>query len=44
MEYIQDSIRICLQRYAECNMHGAKEANVSAEEIDSFKSVVFDDK
>lgn len=33
-----------IQRYAECNMHGAKEANVSAEEIDSFRSVVFDDK
>lgn len=33
-----------IQRYAECNMHGAKEANVSAEEIDGFRSVVFDDK
>ena len=33
-----------IQRYAECSMHGAKEANVSAEEIDNFKSVVFDDK
>jgi glucose-1-phosphate thymidylyltransferase len=33
-----------IQRYAECNMHGAKEANVSAEEIDSFRSIVFDDK
>ncbi len=33
-----------IQRYAECNMHGAKEANISAEEIDSFRSVVFDDK
>lgn len=33
-----------IQRYAECNMHGAKEANVSVEEIDNFKSIVFDDK
>ena len=33
-----------IQRYAECNMHGAKEANVSAEEIDNFRSIVFDDK
>lgn len=33
-----------IQRYAECNMHGAKEANVSAEEIDTFRSIVFDDK
>jgi len=33
-----------IQRYAECSMHGAKEANVSAEEIDNFKTVVFDDK
>lgn len=33
-----------IQRYAECNMHGAKLANVSAEEIDNFRSVVFDDK
>lgn len=33
-----------IQRYAECSMHGAKEANVSAEEIDSFRSIVFDDK
>ena len=33
-----------IQRYAECSMHGAKEANVSAEEIDNFRSVVFDDK
>lgn len=33
-----------IQRYAECSMHGAKEAKVSAEEIDSFRSIVFDDK
>lgn len=33
-----------IQRYAECGMHGAKKANVSAEEIDSFRSIVFDDK
>jgi glucose-1-phosphate thymidylyltransferase len=33
-----------IQRYAECSMHGAKEAKVSAEEIDSFRAVVFDDK
>ena len=33
-----------IQRYAECNMHGAKEANVSAEEIDHFRALVFDDK
>lgn len=33
-----------IQRYAECSMHGAKEANVSAEEIDTFRAIVFDDK
>jgi len=33
-----------IQRYAECNMHGAKEAKVSAQEIDTFRSIVFDDK
>lgn len=33
-----------IQRYAECSMHGAKEANVSASEIDSFRALVFDDK
>lgn len=33
-----------IQRYAECSMHGAKKANVSAEEIDTFRAVVFDDK
>jgi len=33
-----------IQRYAECNMHGAKQANISAEEIDEFRSIVFDDK
>lgn len=31
-------------RYAECSMHGAKKAKVSAEEIDKFRSIVFDDK
>jgi glucose-1-phosphate thymidylyltransferase len=33
-----------IQRYAECSMHGAKLANVSSQEIDNFRSVVFDDK
>lgn len=33
-----------IQRYAECSMHGAKAANVSSEEIDNFRSIVFDDK
>jgi len=33
-----------IQRYAECSMHGAKEASVSAEEIDTFKALIFDDK
>jgi len=33
-----------IQRYAECGMHGAKKANVSAQEIDTFRAVVFDDK
>lgn len=33
-----------IQRYAECSMHGAKEANVSSQEIDSFRSIVFDNK
>jgi glucose-1-phosphate thymidylyltransferase len=33
-----------IQRYAECSMHGAKVANVSAEEIDNFRAIVFDDK
>jgi glucose-1-phosphate thymidylyltransferase len=33
-----------IQRYAECSMLGAKKANVSVEEIEDFKSVVFDDK
>lgn len=33
-----------IQRYAECSMHGAKEAKVSAEEIDHFRALVFDDK
>ena len=33
-----------IQRYAECSMHGAKKANVSAKEIESFRSIVFDDK
>jgi len=33
-----------IKRYAECNMHGAKKANVSEDEIDNFRSVVFDEK
>jgi glucose-1-phosphate thymidylyltransferase len=33
-----------ISRYAECSMQGAKEANVSANEIDNFRAVVFDDK
>jgi len=33
-----------IRRYAECNMHGVKKANVSAEEINSFKTIVFDEK
>jgi glucose-1-phosphate thymidylyltransferase len=33
-----------IQRYAEASMYGAKEAKVSAEEIDSFRAIVFDDK
>lgn len=33
-----------IQRYAECSMHGAKEANVSAEEIENFRAIVFDDR
>ena len=33
-----------IHRYAECNMHGAKLANISAEEIDGFRSIVFDDR
>lgn len=33
-----------IQRYAECSMHGAKKANVSVEEIDEFRSIVFEDK
>jgi len=33
-----------MQRYAECSMHGAKKANISVEEIEDFKAVVFDDK
>ena len=33
-----------IRRYAECNLHGAKQANVSSEEIDRFRSIVFDDK
>lgn len=33
-----------IQRYAECSMHGAKEASVSAEEIDTFRALIFDDK
>ena len=33
-----------IRRYAECSMHGVKKAKVSAEEIDNFRSIVFDDK
>jgi len=33
-----------IQRYTEASMYGAKEAKVSAEEIDSFRAIVFDDK
>lgn len=33
-----------IQRYAECSMHGAKEAKVSAKEIEEFKNIVFDEK
>ena len=33
-----------IQRYCEASLYGAKKANVSAEEIDTFRSVVFDDK
>ena len=33
-----------IQRYAEASMHGAKQANVSINEIRNFISVVFDDK
>ena len=33
-----------IRRYAECNMHGVKKAKVSAEEIDSFRTIVFDEK
>lgn len=33
-----------IRRYAECNMHGTKKANVSAEEINSFRTIVFDEK
>ncbi|KKM65192.1 hypothetical protein LCGC14_1493740 [marine sediment metagenome] len=33
-----------IQRYAEASMYGAKKANVSEQEIDDFKAIVFDDK
>ena len=33
-----------ISRYAECSMQGAKEADISADEIDGFRAVVFDDK
>jgi len=33
-----------IRRYAECNMHGVKKANVSAKEIEEFKNIVFDEK
>lgn len=31
-------------RYSECFLHGASKANVSAQEIDNFRSIVFGDK
>lgn len=31
-------------KYAECSMHGAKQANVSPQDIDNFKALVFDEK
>jgi glucose-1-phosphate thymidylyltransferase len=33
-----------VRRYCEASLHGAKKANISAEEIDGFMSVVFDEK
>ena len=33
-----------IAKYSEANMYGAKQANVSIEEIDTFKSIVFDNK
>jgi glucose-1-phosphate thymidylyltransferase len=33
-----------IQKYCEASLHGAKKAKVSAEEIDNFRSIVFDDK
>lgn len=33
-----------IQRYCEASLYGAKQAKVSAQEIDIFKSIVFDDK
>jgi len=30
--------------YAKCSMHGAKEANVSSDDIEEFRSIVFDTK
>jgi glucose-1-phosphate thymidylyltransferase len=33
-----------IQRYCEASLYGAKKANVSAEEIDSFRSIIFDSK
>ena len=33
-----------IQRYCEASLYGAKQARVSAQEIDTFKSIVFDDK
>jgi glucose-1-phosphate thymidylyltransferase len=33
-----------IQKYCEASLYGAKQANVSANEIEAFRSVVFDDK
>jgi glucose-1-phosphate thymidylyltransferase len=33
-----------IQKYTECNIYGTKLAHVSSEEIESFRSKVFDDK
>ena len=33
-----------IQRYCEASLYGAKRANVSSEEIDNFRSTIFDEK
>lgn len=33
-----------IERYTEAALHGAKQANVSSEQIDGFRAIVFDDK